>query len=72
MRLFEKKKTYICFQIAVSDKTPPNVNVFSIVRRVEAYSQEEAIVKFAIGTDSVTAVQKLPIECIELSNLTKA
>lgn len=41
----------------------------TVVRRVKANTQEEAIGKFVVSTNDVVSIQKLNIVCIELSTL---
>ena len=42
----------------------------TIIRKVMANSEAEAIGKFVLETNSITAVKKLNVECIKLSQLT--
>lgn len=43
--------------------------VENIVRQVKAESKEAAIGKFVIATQEIKAIQKLEIECYDLSDL---
>lgn len=65
---------YIVYQIALMEQKIEGLiqtnNWGSIVRQVEADSEEEAIGKFIVGTASVNAIQKLDVDITPLDNLT--
>ncbi len=66
-------KTFIVYQIQIiseeSTRTHNKVQMATIVRKVYANSEEEAIGKFVLGTNEIKANKKLIIECVELSDL---
>lgn len=70
---FKRMKDFIVYQqIMVKQELVNNNNMVywdTVVRRVKANTQEEAIGKFVVSTNDVVSIQKLNIVCIELSTL---
>jgi len=68
--------TYIVIQMQVdSDSVSGNQREFSmsnVIRKVQAETQEEAIGKFVVDTQSIKAQKKLNIECYDLNLLRSA
>jgi hypothetical protein len=66
-------KTFIVYQMQIISEesigTHNYVQMVTIVRKVFANSEEEAIGKFVLGTNEIEANKKLDIECVELSDL---
>ena len=71
-----KMNTYIVIQMQVdSDSVSGNQREFSmsnVIRKVQAETQEEAIGKFVVDTQSIKAQKKLNIECYDLNLLRSA
>ncbi len=65
--------TYLIFQMVIDKKeivgSNQNISMYPIIRKVEADSKEMAIGKFIVGTHDIKAMQKLDVECYELSQL---
>jgi len=66
-------KTFIVYQMQIDSEERiglnNNVLMSTVVRRVDANSEEEAIGKFVLGTNHIKAQRKLNIECAALSEL---
>ena len=71
-----KMNTYIVIQMQVdSDSVSGNQREFSmsnVIRKVQAETQEEAIGKFVVDTQSIKAQKKLNIECYDLNLIRSA
>ena len=69
-------KQYIVLQMQVDkesfDGNNKNVEMTTIVRKVEADSKELAIGKFVTNTQDIKAIKKLNIECYNLDELKSA
>ncbi len=64
---------YIVIQMCVDSKTfvkgEPATLVSNIVRIVEAENKESAIGKFVVGTQYIQKLQKLNIECYDITEI---
>lgn len=69
-------KQYIVLQMQVDkesfDGNNKNVEMTTIVRKVEADSKELAIGKFVTNTQDIKAIKKLNIQCYDLDELKSA
>ena len=67
------KKTYIVYQMQIDSEEiigrNNNFIMSTLIRKVTAYSKEEAIGKFILESNTIKAKQKLNVDCIELSKL---
>lgn len=66
-------KEFIIYQMQIDSKEIVGINhntkMSTVVRRVKAKTQEEAIGKFVLESNSIPALQKLNVECIPLELL---
>lgn len=68
-----EENVYLVIQMCIEGKkevgNDTTINMFNIVRRIRAKTDAEAIGKFVLSTNNISAVQKLNIECFNLDDL---
>jgi hypothetical protein len=66
-------KEFIVYQMQIDSEEINGVNrttkMSTLVRRVKAKTQEEAIGKFVLESNTIPAIKKLNVECIPLDLL---